>query len=109
MGMQTRIGRNSQLIRNRNVVTEFVVEMADANSISVLLDRRIGFNLVNPGIVIAAKPSVRSNSCSDFDFAGGSAGNSHITRTCAHIEINRPVYGKRSLKPAFRKSAGRGL
>src|SRR5271155_2163439 len=100
--MELRLRRDDHFIADRDISRAFVIlDVADANRVAVLLDRRIRFEIVHALLDVAADVPAGMNLAVDFNLAWASGANDDVAGAGLDVHVDGPTYGKRSVKMAF--------
>src|SRR6266496_861807 len=100
---QLGAGWNFYLVADGDVASELrIVDVADTNVVSALLDGRIAFDLLNTllGVSTAEHPFARINAASDFDLVGTPRANVDGAGTGFHLQVYSSGHIQRAIELA---------
>src|SRR5580658_1531006 len=100
--MELRLCWDDHFIADRDVSRAIMIlDVADANRVAVLLDRRIRFEVVHSLLDVARDVPAGMNLAVDFNLARASGANNDVAGAGLNVHVHRSGYGKRPVKMAF--------
>ena len=110
--IQTRFGRDLNFVADRNVAPQFgVLNVADANDIAILFDRRVRFQIPNFALrfVGILAPVIRgANRGAYVHGAGIAVADINVARASRHLEFNGSGHFQGAIKRACAEKGARG-